>query len=74
MPFGLTNAPAAFINLMNRVLKEYLDKVVIVFINDILIYLKTWEEHDELEDGFIDITKNTSYTQSSQSVNFGSTI
>nr|GFB53023.1 hypothetical protein [Tanacetum cinerariifolium] len=45
MPFGLTNAPAVFMDLMNRVRKLYLDKFVIVFINDILIYLKSKEDH-----------------------------
>ncbi|KAL8156665.1 hypothetical protein AgCh_001671 [Apium graveolens] len=47
MAFGLTNAPAALMDLMNRVFKQYLDKFVIVFIDDILIYSKTEEDHEE---------------------------
>ncbi|GJV41953.1 putative reverse transcriptase domain-containing protein [Tanacetum coccineum] len=47
MSFGLTNAPAVFIDLMNRVCKPYLDKFMIVFIDDILIYSKSKQEHEE---------------------------
>ena len=60
MLFELTNVPAALMDLMNRVFEEYLDKFVIVFIDDILVYSRSMEEHDILV-----------YSRT-QSANFGS--
>jgi len=45
--FGLTNAPAYFMNMMSKVFMEELDKFVVVFIDDILVYLATVEEHEQ---------------------------
>nr|GEX72773.1 putative reverse transcriptase domain-containing protein [Tanacetum cinerariifolium] len=58
MPFGLTNTPAVFMDLMNRVCKPYPDKFVIVFINDILIYSKNKEDHEEHLKIILELLKN----------------
>jgi hypothetical protein len=47
MSFGLTNAPTYFMYLMNKVFMEYLDKFIVVFIDDILVYSKNKKEHME---------------------------
>ena len=47
MPFGLTNAPAAFMDLMHRVFHPYFDRFMVVFVDDILIYSETEEDHED---------------------------
>ncbi|GJR18879.1 putative reverse transcriptase domain-containing protein [Tanacetum coccineum] len=57
MPFGLTNTPVVFMDLMNRVYKPYLDKFVIVFIDDILIYSRNKKEHEEHLKAILELLK-----------------
>nr|GEU45925.1 putative reverse transcriptase domain, ribonuclease H-like domain, aspartic peptidase domain protein [Tanacetum cinerariifolium] len=61
IPFGLTNAPAVFMDLKNRVCKPYLDKLVIVFIDDILIYSKNEKEHKENLKAILELLKKEKF-------------
>ncbi|KAL4354883.1 hypothetical protein GQ457_06G015240 [Hibiscus cannabinus] len=72
MPFGLTNAPAAFMDLINRVFKLYLDKFVVVFIDDILIYSRNKDEHAKHLELFCKFSENVNCSLNSPNVSFGS--
>nr|GFA99632.1 hypothetical protein [Tanacetum cinerariifolium] len=71
MPFGLTNAPAVFMDLMNRIFHEFLDKFVIVFIDDILVFSKSKEEHKDHLHTVLQTLRQGNYMPSFLSANFG---
>ena len=70
MSFGLTNSPAAFMDLINRVFQSYLDSFVIVFIDDILVYLTNEGEHVDHLRVVLQVL-NINYLSSIANVSFG---
>jgi hypothetical protein len=68
VPFRLTNAPTTFMCLMNNVLNKYLDKFVLVFVDDILVYSKTKEEHEEHLRMVLQVLREHQFMLSSTSV------
>ena len=71
MPFGLTNVPATFMSLMNKIFYMYLNRFFIVFIDDILIYSKTREQHTKHLRIMLQILRKNSFTQNLVNVNSG---
>ena len=61
MPFGLTNAPATFMHVMNDVFRPFIDDFVIVYLNDILVFSKTWDEHIKHVKQILDVLKKIKY-------------
>ena len=72
MVFGLTNTPAAFMDIMNKVFEDYLDKFVIVFLNDILIYSKDRKEYARIYGYCYSDSRLRNSLPSSRCANFGS--
>ena len=71
LSFGLTNAPAYFMSMTNKVFMEFLDKFVVVFIDDILVYLKNEEEYKEHLRMVLESSGNISYMPSLANVSIG---
>ena len=71
LPFGLTNAPTAFMDLMNRVFRPYLDSFVVVFIDDVLVYSLDEATHRQHLRVVLEVLRETSCMQSSASAIFG---
>jgi hypothetical protein len=73
MPFGLTNAPATFMRLMNEVFHDCLDKFVIIYLDDILIFSNSWKVHLQHLEHFLHTLKKNSLYANLSKCSFGQT-
>ena len=73
MPFGLTNAPATFMRLMNDVLRSFLDDFVTVYLDYILVFSRTWDEHVKHVKQILDVLKRENPYDKLSKCEFGKT-
>ena len=73
MPFGLTNAPATFMRVMNDVVRPFIDDFVIVYLDDIIVFNKTWEEHSKHVKQTLDVLKKENLYVKLSKCEFGKT-
>jgi len=71
MPFGLCNAPATFMRLMNELMRPFIDDFVIVYLDDILVYSRSWEEHLDHVERVFEVLRKGELKLNSKKCEFG---